>query len=114
MVVIDKVILYSKPVIVFAGADNAVADDDDGHIVPSSSNLVKVPTVPVTSTQAPPQLYVEHVYSLIPSHPEPSKRVPHSPEPSRRTLPRPDTSLPVTPNAWTKAIWPRNTGTKVN
>ena len=55
MVVIDKVIPCYKPVTVFAGADTAVADDD-GHNVPSGSSLVKVPTVPVASAQAPPQL----------------------------------------------------------
>ena len=51
----DKVIPCYKPVTVFAGADTAVADDD-GHNVPSGSSLVKVPTVPVASAQAPPQL----------------------------------------------------------
>ena len=56
MVVIDKVIPCYKPVTVFAGADTAGADDDNGHNVPSGSSLVKVPTVPVASAQAPPQL----------------------------------------------------------
>ena len=104
MVGIDKVIPCYKLVSVFAGADPAVADGDDGHNIPSGSSLVAVPTVPVASAQAPPQLHAEHAYSLIDHYPEPAKRVTHSPEPcpfqpetSRPTTPKPMPSVSVTP-----------------